>query len=60
LASYYVMGWFMDALLLQRCFIVWEWRWYVVMLMSSLFLGDIGMSILVLQRSAKGAVFLQQ
>ncbi|TFK49734.1 hypothetical protein OE88DRAFT_1662365 [Heliocybe sulcata] len=57
LACYYVMSWFMDALLLHRCCTIWGWRWFVVAIMSLLFLGDIAACILVLERSGKGAVF---
>ncbi|KAI0930492.1 hypothetical protein AcW1_009161 [Taiwanofungus camphoratus] len=56
LACYYVMEWFMEALLLQRCFIIWNWAPYIVALMSVLFFADIAMAILVLTES-KGAVF---
>ncbi|KZT23141.1 hypothetical protein NEOLEDRAFT_1157435 [Neolentinus lepideus HHB14362 ss-1] len=57
LASYYIMGWLMDALLLHRCCTIWGWRWYIVVVMSLLFFGDIASSVLVLERSGKGAVF---
>ncbi|KAJ8502829.1 hypothetical protein ONZ45_g11403 [Pleurotus djamor] len=54
---YYVMTWIMDALLLHRCFIVWNYRNYIVTFMSALFLADVAMSIAILVSSNQGAVF---
>ncbi|KAF5380580.1 hypothetical protein D9615_004674 [Tricholomella constricta] len=51
LSCYYVMEWFMSALLLYRCIIIWDRNIAVVVLMTSLFLGSIAMSVLVLVQS---------
>ncbi|KIJ63955.1 hypothetical protein HYDPIDRAFT_28853 [Hydnomerulius pinastri MD-312] len=56
LSCYYIMEWFMQALLLHRCFIIWGWEKYVVWPMTTLFLAMIAMSILILAESS-GAVF---
>ncbi|KAG8220335.1 hypothetical protein J3R82DRAFT_3475 [Butyriboletus roseoflavus] len=56
LASYYIMEWFMQALLLHRCFIIWNWQKRVVVPMSTLFAAMVAMSILVLVESS-GAIF---
>ncbi|KII87372.1 hypothetical protein PLICRDRAFT_253041 [Plicaturopsis crispa FD-325 SS-3] len=56
LDSYYLMEWFMEALLLHRCFIVWNWQPFVVGGMSTLFLAYVAMAIVVMTES-KGAVF---
>ncbi|KIJ53725.1 hypothetical protein M422DRAFT_222413 [Sphaerobolus stellatus SS14] len=51
LACYYIMEWVMSALLLYRTFIVWNRNIFVVLFMTSLFLGSVAMSILVLVES---------
>ncbi|EIN12440.1 hypothetical protein PUNSTDRAFT_42056 [Punctularia strigosozonata HHB-11173 SS5] len=56
LACYYVMEWFMEALLLHRCFIIWNQHIIVVCTMTTLFLATIAMSVLVLVDS-RGAIF---
>ncbi|EJC99616.1 uncharacterized protein FOMMEDRAFT_148537 [Fomitiporia mediterranea MF3/22] len=56
LASYYVMEWFMEILLLHRCFVIWGWNVYILLLMTTLFLASVAMAILVLTES-EGAVF---
>ncbi|EGO22801.1 hypothetical protein SERLADRAFT_471241, partial [Serpula lacrymans var. lacrymans S7.9] len=56
LACYYIMEWFMEALLLHRCFIIWNWEKYIIIPMTTLFLAMVAMSILVLAESS-GAVF---
>ncbi|EJC99615.1 uncharacterized protein FOMMEDRAFT_112684 [Fomitiporia mediterranea MF3/22] len=56
LASYYIMEWVMEILLLYRCFVIWRWKPYIVLPMSALFLASVAMSILVLTESI-GAVF---
>ncbi|KAH0826424.1 hypothetical protein J3R83DRAFT_5399 [Lanmaoa asiatica] len=62
LACYYIMEWFMQALLLYRCFILWDWKKYIVIPMSTLFAAMVGtypsppMSILVLAECS-GTIF---
>ncbi|KAF8548282.1 hypothetical protein OG21DRAFT_1564907 [Imleria badia] len=56
LTCYYIMEWFMQALLLHRCFVLWGWKKTVVVPMSILYATMIAMSILVLAESS-GAVF---
>ncbi|KAI5118814.1 hypothetical protein M0805_000202 [Coniferiporia weirii] len=56
LASYYIMEWFMEVLLLYRCFVIWAWHMYIVVPMTTLFLASVAMAILVLSES-NGAVF---
>ncbi|KAF9481086.1 hypothetical protein BDN70DRAFT_876827 [Pholiota conissans] len=51
LSCYYIMEWLMSALLLYRTFIIWDHNIFVVLLMSSLFLGSIASSIVVLVQS---------
>ncbi|KAI6169587.1 hypothetical protein EDD17DRAFT_18068 [Pisolithus thermaeus] len=40
--SYFVMEWFMQALLLHRCIVVWNGNRYITIFMTSLFLTMIG------------------
>ncbi|KAG8220334.1 hypothetical protein J3R82DRAFT_3474 [Butyriboletus roseoflavus] len=56
LTCYYIMEWLMQALLLHRCFIVWNWKLHVVVPMSTLFVAMVAMSIIVLAE-ASGTVF---
>ncbi|KAI6121295.1 hypothetical protein F5141DRAFT_510215 [Pisolithus sp. B1] len=42
LTCYYVMEWFMQALLLHRCIVVWNGNKYIAIFMTSLFLTMIG------------------
>ncbi|EIW75970.1 hypothetical protein CONPUDRAFT_169199 [Coniophora puteana RWD-64-598 SS2] len=56
LACYYVMEWFMEALLLWRCFIVWNYSKPIIAIMTTLFLTMVAMSIWVLAQSS-GVVF---
>jgi len=57
IACYFVMEWFMQALLLHRCFVIWNWARYVMVPMITLYIGMIAMAILVLIESSAGAVF---
>lgn len=56
LTCYYVMEWFMQALLLHRCVVVWNGNRYIAIFMTSLLLTMIALSIGVLA-GASGAVF---
>ncbi|KAG1866170.1 hypothetical protein F4604DRAFT_1779065 [Suillus subluteus] len=57
IACYFVMELFMQALLLHRCFVIWNWARYVMVPMITLYIGMIAMAILVLIESSAGAVF---
>ncbi|KAI6047506.1 hypothetical protein EDC04DRAFT_2864563 [Pisolithus marmoratus] len=48
LTCYYVMEWFMQALLLYRCIVVWNGNKYVTVSMTALFLAMVALSIVVL------------
>ncbi|KAF8557189.1 hypothetical protein OG21DRAFT_378299 [Imleria badia] len=56
LTCYYLMEWFMQALLLYRCFVLWDWQKRVLIPMSTIFAAMVAMSVLVLAE-ASGAVF---
>ncbi|KAL4074357.1 hypothetical protein V8B97DRAFT_1864600 [Scleroderma yunnanense] len=56
LTCYYIMEWFMQALLLHRCFVIFNGNKYVAISMGVLFLTMVGLSILILAE-ASGAVF---
>ncbi|KAG1738397.1 uncharacterized protein EDB91DRAFT_1249316 [Suillus paluster] len=56
-SSYFVMEWFMQALLLHRCFVIWNWTRYVMVPMITLYVAMIVTSILVLIQSSTGAVW---
>ncbi|KZT10948.1 uncharacterized protein LAESUDRAFT_693406 [Laetiporus sulphureus 93-53] len=56
LSCYYVMEWFMQALLVNRCIIIWNRQLVVSLSMCILLLANIAMSIIVLVK-ANGAVF---
>ncbi|KIM65740.1 hypothetical protein SCLCIDRAFT_89285, partial [Scleroderma citrinum Foug A] len=55
-SSYYIMEWFMQALLFHRCFIIFGGAKYVAIPMGVLFLTMVVLSILVLAE-ASGAVY---
>ncbi|KAG2075390.1 hypothetical protein BDR04DRAFT_1069798 [Suillus decipiens] len=57
IACYFVMEWFMQALLLHRCFVIWNWAKYVMVPMITLYIAMIAMAILVLIESSAGAIF---
>ncbi|KAJ8582394.1 hypothetical protein M405DRAFT_867888 [Rhizopogon salebrosus TDB-379] len=54
---YYIMEWFMQVLLLHRCFVIWNWERYVMVPMISLFIAMIAMSILVLIQASTGVIW---
>lgn len=56
LACYYIMEWFMQALLVYRCFVIFGREKYIAISMGVLFLTMVGLSILILAE-ASGAVF---
>lgn len=57
ISCYFVMEWFMQALLLHRCFVIWNWAKYVMVPMIILYIAMIAMAILVLVESSAGAIF---
>lgn len=56
LTCYYIMEWFMQALLVYRCFVIFGREKYIAISMGVLFLTMVGLSILILAE-ASGAVF---
>ncbi|TFK32559.1 hypothetical protein BDQ12DRAFT_585717, partial [Crucibulum laeve] len=52
-----IMVWIMDLLLLYRCIIIWNYRPWVVILMTSVYLTIIGLSIAVMISAGRSAVF---
>ncbi|KAG1736574.1 hypothetical protein EDB19DRAFT_1910230 [Suillus lakei] len=57
ISCYFVMEWFMQALLLHRCFVIWNFARYVMVPMITLYIAMIAMAILVLVESSAGAIF---
>ncbi|KAG2145336.1 uncharacterized protein EDB93DRAFT_1241175 [Suillus bovinus] len=57
ISCYIVMEWFMQALLLYRCFVIWNWARYVMVPMITLYIAMIAMAILVIVESSGGAIF---
>lgn len=57
LTCYYIMEWFMQALLLHRCFVIWDWERYVTIPMITLYIAMIAMSIIVLIEASTGVVW---
>ncbi|KAG1738396.1 uncharacterized protein EDB91DRAFT_1024696, partial [Suillus paluster] len=57
LSCYFVMEWFMQALLLHRCFVIWNWTRYVIIPMTTIYIAMIITSILVLIQSSFGAIW---
>jgi len=56
-ACYYVMECFMQALLLHRCCVVWNWSRYVMIPMITLFVAMIVLSVIVLIQASTGLVW---
>ncbi|KAG1746954.1 hypothetical protein EDB19DRAFT_1905770 [Suillus lakei] len=57
LATGHIQEWFMQALLLHRCFVIWNWSRWVMVPMITLYVTMIGLSIIVLFRASTGASF---
>ncbi|KAG1739340.1 hypothetical protein EDB19DRAFT_1635956 [Suillus lakei] len=53
----YVTEWLMQALLLYRCFVIWNWARYVVIPMVALYIAMIAVAIVVLVQAGSGAPF---
>ncbi|KAG1736651.1 uncharacterized protein EDB91DRAFT_1055555 [Suillus paluster] len=56
LSTGHIQEWFMQALLLHRCFVIWNWARSVVIPMITLYIAMIVMSILVQIKASTGAV----
>ncbi|KAG1844341.1 hypothetical protein DFJ58DRAFT_29464 [Suillus subalutaceus] len=53
----YVTEWLMQALLLYRCFVIWNWERHVMISMVSLYTGMIAVAIVVLVQAGTGTPF---
>ncbi|KAG1857550.1 hypothetical protein C8R48DRAFT_273651 [Suillus tomentosus] len=53
----YVTDWFMQALLLYRCFVIWDWTRHVMIPMLVVYIGMIAVAIDVLVQAGTGAPF---
>ncbi|KAG1746953.1 hypothetical protein EDB19DRAFT_335202 [Suillus lakei] len=53
----HIQEWFMQALLLHRCFVIWNWSRWVMVPMTTLFLIMIALSIIVLIEASTGVAF---
>ncbi|KAG2341109.1 hypothetical protein BDR05DRAFT_966007 [Suillus weaverae] len=53
----YVAEWFMQALLLYRCFVMWNWARPVMIPMVALYIGMIAVAIAILVQVGTGALF---
>ncbi|KAG0699061.1 hypothetical protein DFH29DRAFT_809539 [Suillus ampliporus] len=53
----HIQDWFMQALLLHRCFVIWNWSRCVMIPMITLYIAMISMSILVQIQASTGAAY---
>ncbi|KAG1746158.1 hypothetical protein EDB19DRAFT_1690828 [Suillus lakei] len=53
----YVTVWFMQALLLYRCFVMWNWARRVMIPMAALYIGMIVVAIVILVQAGTGVIF---
>jgi hypothetical protein len=53
----YVTEWLMQALLLYRCFVIWNWERHVMIPMVSLYIGMIAAAVVVLVQAGTGTPF---
>ncbi|KAG1829696.1 hypothetical protein EV424DRAFT_1316488 [Suillus variegatus] len=56
-SSSYVTEWFMQALLLYRCFVICDWAIHVMIPMFAVYIGMIGVAIIVLVQASTGVSF---
>ncbi|KAG1803855.1 uncharacterized protein HD556DRAFT_1215913, partial [Suillus plorans] len=56
-SSAYVAEWFMQALLLYRCFVIWDWARYMMIPMFATYIGMIAVAIIVLVQASTGTSF---
>ncbi|KAG2135113.1 hypothetical protein DEU56DRAFT_713544, partial [Suillus clintonianus] len=57
LVAGHIEEWFMQALLLHRCFVIWNWSRWVMVPMITLYVAMIALSIIVLTEASTGVVF---
>ncbi|OAX42360.1 hypothetical protein K503DRAFT_361229 [Rhizopogon vinicolor AM-OR11-026] len=57
LSSGHVQEWFMQGLLLHRCFVVWDWARYVMIPMITLYIAMIALSIVIQVEASAGIAF---
>ncbi|KAG2036202.1 hypothetical protein BDR03DRAFT_465532 [Suillus americanus] len=58
LATGHIQEWFMQALLVHRCFVIWNWSRWVMVPMITLYVAMIGLSITVLfQAGTNGSYY---
>ncbi|KAG1741850.1 uncharacterized protein EDB91DRAFT_1052372 [Suillus paluster] len=57
LATGHIQEWFMQVLLLHRCFVIWNWARWVMIPMITLYIVMIVFSIIVLTEANTGIVF---
>lgn len=57
LSTGHIQEWFMQALLLHRCFVIWNWARSVMIPMTTLYIAMIAMSVLVQIQASTGAVW---
>ncbi|KAG1852468.1 hypothetical protein DFJ58DRAFT_412501 [Suillus subalutaceus] len=57
LTTGHIQGWFMQALPLYRCFVIWNWSRWVMVPMITLYVAMIGLSITVLYQAGTNGSF---
>ncbi|KAG2036158.1 hypothetical protein BDR03DRAFT_960311, partial [Suillus americanus] len=57
LATGHIQAWFMQALLLYRCFVIWNWSRWVMVPMTTIYVAMIGLSITVLYQAGTNGSF---
>ncbi|KAG2342641.1 hypothetical protein BDR05DRAFT_934543 [Suillus weaverae] len=57
LVTGHIQEWFMQVLLLHRCFVIWNWSRWVMVPMITLYITMIVFSIIVLVEASTGVVF---
>jgi hypothetical protein len=57
LATGHIQEWFMQVLLLHRCFVIWDWSRWVMVPMITLYVAMITFSIIVLIQASTGIAF---
>ncbi|KAG1727024.1 hypothetical protein EDB19DRAFT_1914382 [Suillus lakei] len=57
LSTGHIQEWFMEGLLLHRCFVIWNWARWVMIPMIILYIAMIALSILIQVDACAGVVF---
>ncbi|KAG1730975.1 uncharacterized protein EDB91DRAFT_1059117 [Suillus paluster] len=57
ISTAHIQEWFMQALLLHRCFVIWNWARWVTIPMITLYIAMIAISILVQIQASTGVVY---